>query len=107
MPELDGIEAARQIRESVPNAKILVVTMNESERTVRRALQAGASGYLKSDLADVLPRAVDAVVAGKRFLPLKVTEIVLEGFRKTKTTIACPKGKTRKPLLARLKSSDS
>lgn len=43
MPELDGIEAARQIRESVPSAKILVLTMNESDYLVRRALGAGAN----------------------------------------------------------------
>ncbi len=84
MPELDGIEAARQIHEAVPETKILVLTMNESDHTIRRALDAGANGYLlKSDLTDVLPKAVEAVVAGKRFLTPKVSEIVLEGFLNT------------------------
>jgi DNA-binding NarL/FixJ family response regulator len=84
MPELDGIEAARQIREAVPKIKILVLTMNESDYTVRRALDAGAQGYLlKSDLTECLPKAVEAIVAGKRSLTPKVSEIVLEGFLKT------------------------
>jgi two-component system response regulator NreC len=85
MPELDGIEAARQIREAIPETKILVLTMNESDYLIRRALDAGANGYvLKSDLTDSLPKAVEAIVAGKRFLTPKVSEIVLEGFLKTK-----------------------
>ena len=86
MPELDGIEAARQIRESVPEIKILVITMNESDSMIRRALDAGADGYLlKSDLTVCLPKAVEAIVAGKRFLTPKVSEIVLEGFLKSKS----------------------
>lgn len=87
MPELDGIEAARQIRESVPETKILVLTINESESVIRRALDAGVDGYLlKSDGMGCLPKAVEAVVAGKRFLTPKVAEIVLKGFLKRK----CP-----------------
>jgi DNA-binding NarL/FixJ family response regulator len=86
MPELDGIEAARQIRESVPEIKILVLTMNESDFMIRRALDAGADGYLlKSDLTVCLQKAVSAIAAGKRFLTPKVSEIVLEGFLKAKT----------------------
>jgi DNA-binding NarL/FixJ family response regulator len=51
---------------------------------VRRALDAGACGYLlKSDLTDSLAKAVKAVSEGKRFLTPKVSEIVLEGFLKT------------------------
>jgi DNA-binding NarL/FixJ family response regulator len=81
MPELDGIEAARQICSAVPAIKVLVLTMHESGQMVRRALDAGACGYLlKSDLTDTLAHAVEAVADGKRFLPPKVSEIVLEGF---------------------------
>ncbi len=81
MPELDGVEAVRQIREAVPDSKVLVLTMHESDQMVRSALDAGAHGYiLKSDLTDSLPKAVRAVADGKRFLTPKVSEIVLEGF---------------------------
>jgi DNA-binding NarL/FixJ family response regulator len=86
MPELDGVEVARQIRESVPETKVLVLTMHESDQMVRRALGAGACGYLlKSDLTDSLAKAVKAVSEGKRFLTPKVSEIVLEGFLKTRS----------------------
>jgi DNA-binding NarL/FixJ family response regulator len=86
MPELDGIDVVRQIREAVPDTKVLVLTMHESDQMVRRALDAGAHGYiLKSDLTDSLPKAVRAVADGKRFLTPKVSEIVLEGFLKTRS----------------------
>lgn len=86
MPELDGVEVARQIREGVPSTKVLVLTMHESDQMVKRALDAGAVGYiLKSDLTECLARAVKAVSEGKRFLTPKVSEIVLDGFLKTKS----------------------
>jgi DNA-binding NarL/FixJ family response regulator len=84
MPELDGFEATHQILEAIPNTKILVLTMHESDQMVRRALDAGALGYLlKSDLTECLAKAVKAVADGKRFLTPKVSEIVLDGFLKT------------------------
>jgi DNA-binding NarL/FixJ family response regulator len=81
MPDMDGIEVTRLIRESVPDVKVLVLTMHESEQMVRRALDAGANGYLlKSDLTDYLPKAVKAIAENKRFFTPKICEIVLEGF---------------------------
>ncbi len=86
MPELDGVEVARQIREAVPDTKVLVLTMHESDQMVRRALEAGARGYLlKSDLTECLAKAVEAVSKGKRFLTPKVSEIVLDGFLKPRS----------------------
>ena len=86
MPELDGVEVTRQIREAAPDTKVLVLTMHESDQMVRRALDAGANGYLlKSDLTECLAKAVKAVSEGKRFLTPKVSEIVLEGFLKTRS----------------------
>jgi len=81
MPELDGIEVTRQIRESLPEIKVLVLTMHESEHMVRRALQSGANGYLlKSDIVEYLPKAVKAIAENKRFLTPKICEIVLQSF---------------------------
>jgi DNA-binding NarL/FixJ family response regulator len=88
MPELDGVEVARQIREGVPSTKVLVLTMHESDQMVKRALDAGALGYiLKSDLTECLARAVKAVSQGKRFLTPKVSEIVLDGFLKPRSQL--------------------
>ncbi len=75
MPELDGVEVTRQIRKAVPDTKVLVLTMHESDQMVQRALDAGALGYvLKSDLTENLVRAVRAVSGGNRFLTPQESE---------------------------------
>jgi|ERR1700674_274656 len=84
MPELDGLQATRQIREAIPNTEVVVLTMHESDQMVRRVLDAGARGYvLKSDIATHLLKAVKDVSAGKLFLTPRVSDIVLKGFLKT------------------------
>jgi DNA-binding NarL/FixJ family response regulator len=84
MPDLDGLEVTRQIRESAPDVKVLVLTMHDSHQMVRRALDAGANGYLlKSDLPDHLPKAVKAIAENKRFLTSAICEIVVDRFINT------------------------
>src|SRR6195256_287632 len=81
MPDLDGLQATRRIREAVPTTKVVVLTMHESDQLVRRVLDAGALGYvLKSDLATHLIKAVKNVSAGKLFLTPRVSDIVVKGF---------------------------
>ena len=69
LPELNGIEAARQIRQLSPNSKIVFLSQNNDRDIVGAALSNGARGYvLKSDaLRELLP-AVIAVVDGKEFI---------------------------------------
>jgi DNA-binding NarL/FixJ family response regulator len=84
MPDLDGLQATRQIRERAPSTEVVVLTMHESDQMVRRVLEAGARGYvLKSDLAAHLLKAVKDVSAGKLFLTPKVSDMVLTGILKT------------------------
>jgi DNA-binding NarL/FixJ family response regulator len=81
MPDLGGLQATRQIRESIPTTQVVVLTMHESDQMVRRVLDAGALGYvLKSDLATHLVKAVRSVSGGKLFLSPRVSDIVLKGF---------------------------
>ena len=83
MPQVDGLEATRRIREEAGETQVLVLTMHESDQMVRRVLEAGARGYvLKSDMAMRLVKAVKDVARGKTSLTPKVSEIVLEGFLK-------------------------
>ena len=83
MPELDGLETTRRIREEAPNTQILILTMHGSGQMVRRVLEAGAHGYvMKSDLPRQLVRAVKDVARGKLFLAPSVSEVVLEEFLK-------------------------
>src|SRR5580693_5237143 len=88
MPDLDGLQATRRIREAVPTTDVVVLTMHDSDQMVRRVLDAGALGYvLKSDLAAHLVKAVKDVSAGKLFLTPKVSDIVLKGFLKTRNQL--------------------
>jgi DNA-binding NarL/FixJ family response regulator len=81
MPDVDGLQATRLIREAIPNTEVVVLTMHESDQMVRRVLDAGARGYvLKSDLATHLVKAVRHVSAGKMFLTPRVSDIVVKGF---------------------------
>jgi DNA-binding NarL/FixJ family response regulator len=81
MPELNGVEAARQIRRAVPQCQILILTMHESEQVLREALVAGARGFvLKSDAGRNLVTAVDALHHHKPFLTPVVTDVVLEDY---------------------------
>src|SRR5215468_4429426 len=83
MPELNGLEATRQIRKEVPETEVLVFSMYESEQFVRDLLAAGARGYvLKSDVATQLPTAVETVARHKPFFTSDVAEKVLKGFLK-------------------------
>ena len=81
MPNLNGLEAAPKIREAAPAAKIVALTLHESGEMVRRALDAGAHGFvLKSDLADRLVTALNEITDAKPFLTPKASDIVMREF---------------------------
>jgi DNA-binding NarL/FixJ family response regulator len=83
MPELNGLEATRQIRKVSPETEILVFSMYENEQFVRELLSAGARGYvLKSDVATQLVLAVETVARHKPFFTSEIAEKVLVGFLK-------------------------
>lgn len=74
LPEMDGIEATRQIRVVYPDSKVLFLTDHSEPDIVQAAFDAGASGYvLKSDFsADLIP-GVRAVLLGQRFVSRSLT----------------------------------
>ncbi len=81
MPNLNGLDAARQILLSNPTTMVLVLTMDESERMVREALRAGVRGIvLKSDAARDLILAIEAVQNHRTFFTADVAEMVLNGY---------------------------
>jgi len=88
MPELNGLEATRQILQRQPSTKILIYTMHETERIIVDVLEAGARGVvLKSDAGDNMVAAVESVVKGRRFFTSRVAETVVEAyFLKRQTT---------------------
>ncbi len=81
LPELNGLDAARQILKDSPRTEVLVLTMHHSEELVRNVLQAGARGYvLKSDADESLIAAVESLRDHKPFLTSTVTEFVLDDY---------------------------
>jgi DNA-binding NarL/FixJ family response regulator len=83
MPELNGLEATRRIRQSLPDTEVLIFTMHESEELIREVLVAGARGYLlKSDAVRQLIPAVESLSQKKPFFAGRVSELLLDGFLK-------------------------
>jgi DNA-binding NarL/FixJ family response regulator len=81
MPELDGLEATRQIRRCLPNSEILVLTMHDSEELAHETLAAGAKGFvLKNDAGRVLVQAVKSLAGHQPFLTSKVSAMVLNAY---------------------------
>jgi len=81
MPNLNGLEAARQILAASPEVAILILTMQDSDHVVRDVLRAGARGFLlKSDAGRELVAAVEALQLQRTFFTTRVSRMVLEGF---------------------------
>jgi DNA-binding NarL/FixJ family response regulator len=81
MPELNGLEATRQICKAIPKAEVLILTVHESERLVSEVLAAGAHGYiLKADTSRLLVSAVESLAKHQPFFTGKVSEVVLSGY---------------------------
>jgi len=81
LPELNGLEATRQILKAAPDTEVLVLTMHRSEELARDVLQAGARGFvLKSDADENLITAVDSLRRHKPFLTSTVAEFVFDDY---------------------------
>jgi len=81
MPNLNGIEAAKQITQDGPAPAVVVLSMHRDETYILRALKAGVRGYLLKDSAESdLVRAIRAVAEGKSFFSPAVSKVLLEDY---------------------------
>jgi DNA-binding NarL/FixJ family response regulator len=79
MPEMNGLEAARQIHASVPKTKLLILTVHEIEHLAEDFVEAGARGYiLKSDAGSLLAEAVNTLLKGGVYFSSRM-QAVLQG----------------------------
>lgn len=82
MPELNGLEATKQICKALPNVQVLILSAHDSEQLVRKMLVSGARGYvLKADAGEDLIRAVETVAAGRLFFTSSLSEYVMRSLR--------------------------
>jgi len=81
MPDLNGIEAARQIRSQYPEVRIVALSMHSDRRFIAEMLKAGATGYLLKDSAfEELAQAVRTVAAGQTYLSPQITGSIIEDY---------------------------
>ena len=81
MKELNGIEATAQIKAELPDTRVLILSMHTTEDFVRRAIRAGASGYLVKDSAPLdLQMAIAAVMRNEIYLSPRISKHVVAGF---------------------------
>lgn len=89
MPDLNGMEATRQIVTETPDVRVIALSMHSDRRFVTGMLEAGASGYLLKDCAfEELTSAIRAVVRKQAFISPGVAGILVEDVRRRATEVA-------------------
>ena len=91
MPDLNGIEATRQINAKLPRVKVIALSMYADGRFIRDVLDAGASGYLLKDSAfEELSGAIRAVAKGGMYLSPAITEVVIKNYVQSSPSVSRP-----------------
>jgi DNA-binding NarL/FixJ family response regulator len=84
MPELNGLQATKKLKEKCPQVKVLILTRHADPVYLQELLQAGASGYvLKQSKSEELIRAILAVAAGRAYLDPAITERAVTQLRES------------------------
>lgn len=87
MPDLNGIEASRQLRAEQPEVRVLALSMYSNRQFIEGMLSAGVSGYLLKDcVMDELANAIRAVANGQTYLSPKIAGTVVRGFLERNAT---------------------
>lgn len=83
MPTLNGVEATRQLIETYPNTRVIILSIHDDENYVQHALKTGACGYLLKEMdADTLIEAVKIVADGGSYLHPRVTHNLVKEYRR-------------------------
>jgi DNA-binding NarL/FixJ family response regulator len=85
MPMLNGIEATRQIKKTMPQTKVIILSMHCHDRYIRELFSLGASGYLLKDStgSDII-KAIQAAMDGDTYMSPPVSRLVIEDYVSTK-----------------------
>src|SRR3954453_1142829 len=96
MPLLNGLEAARQIKQRLPNIKLVFLTMNEEPDVAAEAFRAGASGYLlKRSAGSELSSAIREVMQGRSYITPLVAQGLVDSLLRVGSQNTEPKLTTR------------
>lgn len=102
MPNLNGLEATRQILKANSQVKVLILTLHDSDQVVQEVLNAGARGFLlKTDAARELVVAVEALRRNKIYFTPKVAAMVLDGYLRPQEPDSSSQTKARNRLTPR------
>ena len=83
MPELNGIEATRQISSEIPKVRVIALSMHADKNYIQGVIKAGASGYVLKECAfNELIAAIEAVTSNQTYLSSKITDIVVNDLMK-------------------------
>ncbi len=81
MPLLNGLDAARQLKKTMPKVKLVFLTMNEDPNVASEAFRAGASGYLlKTSASSELSKAIEEALCGRSYVTPIVTQGMVDSF---------------------------
>ena len=110
LPDMHGVEAVREILTKSPQAKVILISINETAEDIRRAIEAGVRGYVpKSCDQDTIAEAIRAVASGREFLPPQLARRLAErnavvglSNREVEVLRLVAKGKANKEIAAEL-----
>jgi len=86
MPDLNGVDATRQVLREAPKTKVLALSLHSGKKFVTAMLQAGAAGYLVKDCAlEELVNALRIVVSGRTYLSPSIADIVVQDYVRSPT----------------------
>ncbi len=112
MPDLNGIEATRQIMAEQPGAKVIALSMHTEKHFITDMLEAGASAYiLKQNAADELELALDAILSNRIYISPRLNDIIITDYvrrvqeQKEHSNLLTPKEREVLQLLAEGKAS--
>lgn len=97
MPVMDGIETTRYLREHFPEVKVIILSMHNEARYIRKALEAGARGYLlkTAGKAQVI-EAIETVASGGEYYPMEVKDILFTSFQPDSPETLSPENLTQR-----------
>jgi len=97
MPVMNGMDAARQIRNDYPDMKVIILTMHEHKEYIQGVIRCGAHGYIVKDVGvDEMINAIKTVIGGETYYSSCVSQMMYDDFSKSDRTNADKLGLTQR-----------